>query len=122
MAHAREFRRDGVTSYITHPEAVANRLKHECKEVVAVAWLHDVLEDSPHFSHLLIAYFPQSIIQSVQTLTHGDENYFDYIKRVKADPIARKVKIADILHNLSDAPTKKQLLKYSRALIALLEP
>jgi len=39
---------------------------------------------------------------------------------VKENEIARKVKVADMLHNLSDEPTKKQILKYAQGLVALL--
>jgi hypothetical protein len=45
-AHVNQFRRDGVTPYITHPEAVVKKLGTESDDVLAVAWLHDVLEDT----------------------------------------------------------------------------
>ena len=45
-AHKGLFRRDGITPYITHPEAVAASLEGEHPDVIATAWLHDVLEDT----------------------------------------------------------------------------
>ncbi len=43
--HQGQFRRDGITPYIVHPERVARRLSED-SEAQAVAWLHDVLEDT----------------------------------------------------------------------------
>ena len=44
-AHRGQFRRDGVTPYISHPEAVAKRVEGD-DLAEAIAWLHDVLEDT----------------------------------------------------------------------------
>ncbi len=55
------------------------------------------------------------------THLHEAESYEQAILRAKANPIARKVKIADNLSNLSDAPTNKQIIKYSKSLQVLME-
>ena len=44
--------------------------------------------------------FPAEIIEAVRVLTHSKgEPYPEYITRVKANPLARKVKLADLRHN-----------------------
>jgi (p)ppGpp synthase/HD superfamily hydrolase len=117
-AHDGQFRRDGITPYITHPEAVAQSLDGEHPDVIAAAWLHDVLEDTQtSVVHLKNAGIPWQVIDAVELLTRDDgQPYEDYLHWITQDEIARKVKIADIRHNLSDAPTEKQIAKYGKAL------
>ena len=120
-AHEGQFRRDGITPYITHPEAVAKSLEGEHPDVIAAAWLHDVLEDTDvSISDLKRAGIPVRVIEAVALLTRwDDQSYEDYLQCVAQDEIARKVKLADIRHNLSDAPTEKQIAKYGKALLIL---
>lgn len=117
-AHDGQFRRDKVTPYITHPEAVVELLGGEHPDVIATAWLHDVLEDTDTTeSDLIAGGMPYSVIQEVLILTKKrGETYAAYLRRVDMSSIARKVKIADIRHNLSDAPSPKQVVKYTNAL------
>ncbi len=120
-AHAGQTRRNGKTPYISHPQAVAARVAHESDETVAVAWLHDTLEDCGVTTDELRAQgISERVASAVLVLTHMPaEPYENYLRGVKADPIACKVKLADILHNLSDAPNSKQIRKYAGALLAL---
>jgi len=121
-AHNGQFRRDGVTPYIRHPEAVASRLSGESAYVQAAAWLHDVIEDTHFDAEVLYAHgIPQPVITAVEILTKRDGvKYEDYLDGVKICEIARKVKIADMLCNLADSPTEKQTLKYAKGLSFLL--
>jgi (p)ppGpp synthase/HD superfamily hydrolase len=121
-AHAGQFRRDGVTPYIEHPKAVANRLSHDSEEVISTAWLHDVLEDTRETAESLRDWgMPEVVVEAVVAMTKRDgETYHEYLERVKRNSIARKVKVADMLHNLSDNPTGSQVSKYSRGLLRLL--
>lgn len=120
-AHADQFRRDGVTPYIRHVEAVVSRCgsdKEKC-----VAWLHDVFEDT-NFppSEMRGQGVEESIICCAGNLTNDEEwNYSRFIDRVLASEckICRNVKIADILSNLADSPTDKQIIKYAKALLVL---
>ncbi len=116
QAHAGQFRRDGVTPYIVHPEAVASRVfKPEEK---ATAWLHDVLEDT-HMTKqdLLDAGIPENVVEAVVIMTKTEGvSYSDYLVKVKENPIARVVKIADMNSNLADTPTPKQIAKYAEGL------
>ena len=120
-AHEGQYRRDGVTPYVKHAEDVVRRLSHESDIVIAAAWLHDVLEDTETGTHSFRFYgVSESVIKLVETLTHlPHENYMVYIGRVARDPAARKIKIADILSNLADDPTPRQIEKYAKALLIL---
>jgi len=117
-AHAGQFRRDGVTPYITHPEAVASRVSDAAKPV---AWLHDVLEDCPEWSapKLERSGIDARTVHAVCMLTKRSDDYFEYIQRVMLNATAREVKIADIEHNLASAPRPKNVTKYKLALIWL---
>lgn len=118
-AHEGQFRRDGVTPYITHSEAVAKSLEGESEQVIATAWLHDVLEDT-EVTDLELAKigFPAHVIACVSELSRsGGISYKAFIRHIAlCCEDTRKVKIADILHNLSDSPTEKQKAKYAKAL------
>ena len=69
-------------------------------------------------------WFGDEILTAVKAMTRGsDEKYFDYVRRVRENPIARAVKEKD-LENNSDIsripnPTEKdyaRLKKYKQAL------
>lgn len=113
--------------YILHPLRVMMAQKDETARVVAV--LHDVVEDSAYGREELEHHgFGGQIWTAVDALTrrHG-ENYFDYVRRAKSDPIGRLVKIADIKDNLrpanddEDAAGIARRIKYSAALEILEE-
>jgi len=120
-AHSEKTRRDGKTPYITHPEAVANRFMADV--LVAIAWLHDVLEDTLETADSLRSQgIPEQVVSSVVVLTRTPgEEYFAYLGRVRVNPLARLVKIQDMLHNLGDQPTYKQIRKYCKGLLYLTE-
>ena len=124
-AHAGQTRPDGLTLYIVHPMRVAARLRAAgaSAHVLAAAWLHDVLEDTKTtVADMVAAGMPASVISAVEALTkRKGEAYTDYIARVKANKIAREVKQADMLDNLTDNPTKKQIAKYTAGLMMLLD-
>lgn len=116
-AHAGQFRRDGVTPYSEHPRAVAARVAGD-PVAEAVAWLHDVLEDTAVTADALCEQgVPDAVIASVRRLTRDPAvDYETYLAAIKADPVARRVKIADMEANLADSPTEKQIEKYRRGL------
>ena len=70
-------------------------------ESIAASLLHDVVEDTNiTFENLLEMGFPQEVINVLKLLTHEDSvPYMDYVKNISLNPIAKKVKIADLLHN-----------------------
>lgn len=118
-AHDGQFRRDGLTPYIVHPKAVAERV--ESPEAKAAAWLHDVIEDTDWDAPRLVAAgIPETIADAVSALTksHG-VSYEDYLERVSKNVLSREVKIADMLANLADKPSRKQIVKYAKGLLFL---
>lgn len=129
--HDGQFRNDGVTPYITHVAGVASRFTDD-DMAEAVAWLHDYLEDvlkvrnitdlAKGRQFLLDQGFHPEIVRAVALMTHlPDENYVLYIEDIKTDKLARRVKIQDILYNLSDSPSPRQVKKYSKALSILID-
>lgn len=112
-AHEGQFRYDGTTPYITHPERVAARVAGD-SDAEIVAWLHDVVEDtSVTLDDLLSQGVPDYLLEAVEAITHlKGEFYGDYIAKVAKNPLAVKVKIADLIDNLSDKPTVGQVQKY----------
>jgi (p)ppGpp synthase/HD superfamily hydrolase len=122
-AHSGQYRRDGKTPYIEHIFAVENRVKHLGNKYRAVALAHDLFEDTKVSAHdLLTAGIEEDIVAAVQILTkHPSRSYFQYLKLVKLNELARQVKIADMLSNLADSPTDNQIKKYAKGLDFLVD-
>lgn len=120
-AHHGQYRRDGITPYIEHPALVVSKLAGV--SLRATGWLHDVLEkdtaqpETPSSLHQ--AGIPETVICAVRLLTRDGNLYDEYIRSVRYNTIARKVKIADILANLGGEPTPRQIVKYAKALLIL---
>ena len=114
------YRRGGAPA-IEHSIEVAQRVEGDTL-AEAVALLHDVLEDTDLTGDDLIwDGVPIQVVFSVEVLTHPRwEPYKTYLERVKEDPIATKVKIADMLTNLSDDPSDRQIKKYAEGLLFLI--
>jgi len=85
--------------YILHPLAVMTAMDTHAEKIVAV--LHDVIEDTDHsLLDLSLEGFSENIIDAIDAITKRDnETYFEYINRVKENPLATKVKLADLKHN-----------------------
>ena len=85
--------------YFLHPVIVASQMSNEYETCTAL--LHDVIEDTNITLEELEKIFPSEITQAVSILTHKDGiDYLDYIREIKRNPIARKVKLADLNHNM----------------------
>ena len=97
-AHKGQYDKAGV-DYIEHPLFVASLV--DTQEEKAVALLHDVLEDSPYTTEeLILAGLPETVVSAVQILTKKKgQDYQQYLEHVKSNPIARRVKLADLKHN-----------------------
>ena len=97
-AHQDKTDRGGVP-YPFHPYHLAEKMKDE--DSICVALLHDVLEDTDCTAEQLASYgFGEVVVKAVVALTkRDDEDYFKYIARVGENEVAKKVKIADLLHN-----------------------
>jgi (p)ppGpp synthase/HD superfamily hydrolase len=122
-AHGNQTRRDGKTPYWHHLESTYNKVKGlEDDEINQIAWLHDVLEDtSKTLKDLLDFGISESVCDSVLRLTKPryKVEYSEYLLNLKQDNNARIVKIADMLSNLLDDPTEKQIEKYTFGIMYL---
>ena len=110
--------------YIFHPYHLAEQMDDEVSCTVAL--LHDVVEDTPITLSDLEQIFPAQVVEIVRLLTHDEGvDYFDYIREIKKNPIATKVKLEDLKHNSDESRsigsnlTQDQLLywktKYAKA-------
>ncbi len=109
--------------YINHPIRVSFRCKTKYAKIAAI--LHDVIEDTTYLtlSDLKKLKFPSNIIEAVDCLTHREEDdYFVYIDKIKLNSMARTVKVADLLENISHLDNLKSerrerlKTKYNRAI------
>ena len=86
--------------YVQHLQAVANNLIEPTDEMLAVAWLHDSIEDTSITYDELNTKFGKTVSDAVDAISkRSGENYDDYLVRVKENPTACLVKIADLKHN-----------------------
>lgn len=120
-AHEGQTDRCGLP-YIFHPYHLAEQMTDEI--TASIALLHDVVEDTDTTLEQLRAYgFPERVIEGVRLMTHEEgTDYFDYVRRIKNNPDAKAVKLADLEHNsdltrLDEVTEKdiKRLEKYRKA-------
>ena len=87
--------------YILHPLRMMLRFRSETEMIVAV--LHDVVEDSPDwdFERLRAEGFSAEIVEAVDHLTRREgESYEEFVERSGQNPLARRVKLADLEDNM----------------------
>ena len=96
-AHSGQTDKNGVP-YIFHPFHLAEQMDTEAE--ICTALLHDVAEDTDITLSQLAEIFPEDIINALRLLTHDKSvDYFEYVRQIKTNPIAKKVKLADLRHN-----------------------
>ena len=133
-AHHGQLDYNGIP-YIFHPLHLAEQMEDEIS--CCAALLHDVVEDTAVTLEELSREFPPEVVEVVALLTHSEtaesdnRDYFSYLLPIKAHPIAKKVKLADIAHNsdqtrcVGSGLTAQQLAywkqKYQKALEILME-
>jgi (p)ppGpp synthase/HD superfamily hydrolase len=117
-AHAGQRDRYG-RPYLLHPLHLMLQMDTDEERIVAI--LHDVVEDSETtLEDLSAAGFPPRLVHAVGLLTHdkATESYGAYIARLKQDPLARRVKLADLKHNMDlrrlPALTEQDLARLAR--------
>lgn len=122
QAHQGQFDKSGK-DYIGHPLRVMEMGKTDDEKIVGV--LHDVVEDTEWtFEALEAEGFSQEVIAALKCVTKlsENENYDDFIERVRRNPLAVAVKLNDLTDNmdirrlpyLSDKDVKR-LKKYLKA-------
>ena len=99
--------------YIVHPEAVARLVASITDDpvTIAAAWLHDVVEDTPVTIGEIRGEFGDDVARLVADLTNvarksdgnrEKRNAIDRKHSAGADPRAKTVKLADVIHNVTD--------------------
>ncbi len=114
--------------YISHPLRVMAMGTTEEEKIVGV--LHDVVEDSDWtFERLTAEGFSSEVVDALRCVTKLSESepYDMFIQRVKANPLAVKVKINDLTDNMDirrlayiSEKDVKRLRKYLKAYKQLL--
>ena len=126
-AHKNQVDKSGMP-YVFHPFHLAEQMDDEYS--VCVALLHDVVEDTDiTIEELIIEGFLKEVIDAIELMTHSDSvPYLDYVKIIKNNPIARKVKLADLMHNSDlsrldkiDDKVLERVAKYKKAIGILQE-
>lgn len=99
LAHKGQTDKAG-SSYILHPLRMMMKMKTESEMMTAI--LHDVVEDTDWtIERLREQGFPEEVLEALECVTNReDESYEQFIKRAATNPIARRVKIADLEDNM----------------------
>ena len=126
-AHAEQMDKSGLP-YAHHPLHLAEQMTDEYTTVAAL--LHDVVEDTNYtLLDLREMGYPEPVLAALTLLTHDDDTpYLDYVARIKENPIARAVKLADLTHNSDltrldrvDEKALERVKKYKAAMAPLQE-
>ena len=125
-AHRDQIDKSGMP-YVFHPFHLAEQMDTE--ESTIVALLHDIVEDTNYTLQDLKALgFPSNVIDALALMTHDPRvPYMEYVKGISANPLATKVKLADLRHNSDlsrlDSVDEKALYRVKKyaAAIELLE-
>ena len=105
FVHGDQYRDDGKTPFIEHPRQVVKILMQVTTDenLIAAAWLHDTIEDTPTTYADLLEHFGHDIACLVNEVTHEgkpDSRGF-YFPRLKTQR-GIMLKFADRLSNISD--------------------
>ena len=126
-AHKDQVDKSGMP-YVYHPFHLAEQMDTE--ETVIVALLHDVVEDTEYtLQDIADMGFPQAVVEAIALMTHDESvPYMDYVARIKQNPIAAAVKLADLRHNsdtsrldVVDDKATERIQKYKKAIALLTE-
>lgn len=112
--HEGQKRKQG-TPYYTHPLAVREMLKEKgfSETYQIVGLFHDLIEDTDTTYEEILEMTNLEIAEAVKLVTK--ENGYvmkEYMERIKKNHMARMVKLADRIHNLSElSVTSKEFQK-----------
>ncbi|MGE5553732.1 MAG: HD domain-containing protein [Betaproteobacteria bacterium] len=110
--------------YILHPLRVMLAVSGD-ELAMTAAVLHDVVEHTPFtLEELRRRGFPSEVVEAVDALTRrAGETYDAFVLRAKANPIARKVKLADLRDNMDlsrlTSVTADDIARFEQYLTAL---
>lgn len=126
-AHKKQVDKSGMP-YVFHPFHLAEQMQTE--ETTVVALLHDLVEDTDYTIEDLVSMgFSKNMTDAIALMTHADDvTYMDYVRKIKNNPIAKVVKLADLKHNsdltrldVVDEKALKRKEKYLKAIKILEE-
>ena len=67
-----------------------------------IGLIHDVIEDSDKYKLSDFNFLDEEQVEALKTLTHDKSvPYFNYIDKIKKNPLARKVKLSDLKDNMN---------------------
>jgi (p)ppGpp synthase/HD superfamily hydrolase len=86
--------------YVLHVLRVMHRLTTDDEMIVGV--LHDLIEDTPYtLDDLRRMGYPKHILDALDSVTRREgETYEQFVDRAAANPIGRRVKLADLEDNM----------------------
>lgn len=98
----------GGNAYILHPMRIMMRLRTDDTELMTIAILHDVVEDSDWtIEDLYNEGFSNRVLDALELMTHDkDEDYTTYIKRIATNSDCIKVKKEDLRDNMDPSRLK----------------
>ena len=98
QAHKEQLDKSGIP-YVFHPFHLAEQMDDEYSTITAL--LHDVVEDTCYtLDDLRKLGYPEAVLEALRLLTHDKAvPYMEYVAAIRENPIARKVKLADLRHN-----------------------
>ena len=127
-AHKDQVDKSGMP-YVFHPFHLAEQMTDEATTVTAL--LHDVVEDTDiTLNDLRAMGFPAEAVDAIAMMTHDPKvPYLEYVAKIKTNPIAKAVKLADLRHNSDlsrldtvDEKALERVEKYRKAIRLLEEP
>ena len=129
--HEGQKRENSEDDYIEHPIGVAEMVAQmtDDKELIAAAYLHDVIEGVWEFPGVWdleevkqeIGSLGPNVLKYVEALSHDKdkEDYQEYIARISKDEKLRIIKLPDMIYNVTESPDEEQRGKYRRGLMVL---
>ena len=121
-AHKNQVDKSGMP-YVYHPFHLAEQMDDEYTTCVAL--LHDVVEDTDiTLDDLKKEGFPKEVTDAIVLMTHDDDvPYLEYVAKIKRNPLATSVKLADLKHNSDltrldevDSKALERVEKYRKAI------
>jgi len=109
-AHRGQFRKDGKTPYILHPQRVAERVKFfggDHRGIIA-SWLHDVMEDCDDGEGIV-----RDALQRMELPRHERDEIFAIVSALTKNPAinVKSERLADTLERINQAPFQAILVK-----------
>jgi (p)ppGpp synthase/HD superfamily hydrolase len=110
QAHRGQFRKDGKTPYIVHPQRVAERVKFFGGDHIGIiaAWLHDVMEDCDGGVRIV-----QDTLRNIELPQQERDEIYAIVSALTKNPTikGKSERLADTLERINQAPHQAILIK-----------